>query len=163
LDRAEGHLRSDDLDVVLSEATVAASILRRPFMPGAWAPWVDDVRRGVDDDRHRALVALAEGWARRGDHRLAALVARDAIALDPYREVAHRLLMQAEWGRGDRAAALRAFEDCRSLLERELQAGPSPETQALEQSIRAAQVTELRSEAPPPTQAGPTVSRKSTT
>jgi DNA-binding SARP family transcriptional activator len=131
LDRADGALRHDDPVTATSEATVAGAILRRGFLPGIDARWADDVRRDQHDALHRCWVVLAEGWNRRGDHGLAATVARRAIEIDPLREVGHRLLMEAEWGRGDRGAALRALARCQQVLADELGATPSPETQRL--------------------------------
>lgn len=136
LDRAEGALRQERLDLAVSEATVASSILQRPFLPGIASLWGERVRAEYEKARYRAHVVLADGWIRRGSYPLAAVIAEAAVTLDPYREVGHRLLMQAERGRGDVSAALRAFERCRSLMERELGSAPSAETRAVADSIR---------------------------
>ncbi|HEU5086255.1 MAG TPA: BTAD domain-containing putative transcriptional regulator, partial [Roseiflexaceae bacterium] len=59
------------------------------------------------------------------------------IALEPWREGAHRQLMRALALSGERAAALNAFETCRRVLEDELGISPSQETIALYQQIVA--------------------------
>ncbi len=136
LDRAEGRLRHDDPTAATGDATVAVSILRRPFLAGIDNAWVEARRRANSDALHRGLIVLAEAWNRLGDHGLAATVAERAIALDPLREIGHRLLMEAEWRRGDRGAALRAAARCERVLVDELGAHPSPETQELAATIR---------------------------
>ncbi|MEQ6901354.1 bacterial transcriptional activator domain-containing protein [Nocardioides sp. YIM 152588] len=136
VDRAEGALRhGDDLDAA-REATVAAAILRRPFLTGVDNRWVDGVRRHQLETGYRSAVALATAWIRLGDHQLAATTAGWAIRLDPLRETGYRLLIEAERGRGDHSAALRAFTRCVDTLAEELDVPPSPETLALAASLR---------------------------
>lgn len=129
-DRAEGAARRGDVPAALSDATVASSILQRPFLPSVDSSWADGVRRELADRLHRSYVLLATGWNAAGDHQLAAVVAERAIALDPLRETAHRELIAAEIGRGDTAAATRAFERCVAILADELGVAPSERTRA---------------------------------
>lgn len=82
------------------------------------------------------LRGARRGLARAGDHALAAIVAETAVALDPLREIGYRLLMRAEWARGDRAAALRTFTRCEQVMAEALDADPSPETAALTKRLR---------------------------
>lgn len=110
LDRAEGEIRHGNFAGALPEATVASSILRRPFLGGSEGAWIDGVRRRQDDALYRCYEVLAEGWRDQGHHRLAIDLAERAIALDPLRETGYRLLMEAELARGDALAALRAFD-----------------------------------------------------
>lgn len=128
LDRAEGALRHDQHADAALDATVASSILRRPFLTGADNLWADRVRDRLADALYRCSVVLAEAWNRLGDHQLAATAARTAIDLDPLRELAHRLLIKTELARGDHSAALRAYTECIELFADELDARPSPET-----------------------------------
>lgn len=136
LDRAEGALRHDRLDIVTTEATAASAVLRRELLAGIEGAWIDDRRRRHDEALYRCRVLLAEAWIRRGDHQLAAVIAEDAVRQDPLREVGHRLLVRAEWSRGDRGAALRALTRCEQVLADELDASPSPETASLADEIR---------------------------
>ncbi len=137
LDRAEGALRHGDAVTATAEATVASGILRRPLLAGIDGDWAEQQRRRLSTAYHRTCVTLAEAWLERGDHALAATVAEAAVTLDPLREVGHRLLMRAEWARGDRAAALRAFARCEQIMADALGAAPSPETAALASRLRA--------------------------
>lgn len=136
LDRAEGALRHGDLETAAAEATVASSILRRPFLAGIDNLWADRVRRSHAEGLHRCSIALASAWSGLGHLQLAATVAEEAVRLDPLRETGHRLLMEIERDRGDGAAALRAFERCRAVLRDELDTAPSPSTISLAESLR---------------------------
>lgn len=137
LDRAEGALRHDHHADATRDATVASSILRRPFLAGVDNLWVDRVRDRLADALYRSSITLATAWNRLGDHQLAATVAQTAIDLDPLRELAHRLLIEAEYARGDHSAALRAYDRCVDILAAELGVAPSPETIELADTIRS--------------------------
>lgn len=125
IDRADGAMRHGDEEAALPDATVASSILRRPFLGGVDGPWVADVRRQLSDGLYRSYVVLATGWRQQGDHQLASSVAERAIELDPIRETAYRLLMEAELARGDAIAAMRAFDRCERIVRDEFGASPS--------------------------------------
>ena len=62
------------------------------------------------------------------------------LALDPLEERAYRRLMRAQFRQGDRGGALQTFALCRETLAAELGVEPSPETIALAQRIRDANV-----------------------
>lgn len=138
LDRAQGALRHGEFAQAASEGTAAAGILRRPFLSGLDSEWIAGERRRQTDALHAATVVLASAWLELGDPALAATVATSAIEIDPLREVGHRLLLRAEWQRGDRGAAMRALAECERVLQAELGVGPSPETIALATEIRSA-------------------------
>ncbi len=136
LDRAVGALRAGDAALASREATVASAVLRRPLLPGITARWADERRAMLDDLLLRCLVTLATARNLLGDHDLAAVVAVDVIRRDPLRETAHRELLRAELGRGDRGAAARAYDRCVDLLRLELGVSPSPQTTALAADLR---------------------------
>ena len=63
--------------------------------------------------------------------------ARRQLALEAWREPAHRQLMQVFALAGDRAKALAQYEVCRVILGEQLGVEPSPETRALRDEIAA--------------------------
>lgn len=73
-----------------------------------------------------------------GAYRAAIEAANQLLALDAWREEAHRQLMLALARSGQRSAALAQYETCRRILQKELGVEPSAETQALYQRLRAA-------------------------
>ena len=66
-------------------------------------------------------------------------VAQALLRLDPLSEAAHRQVMRLHYLRGDRAAALLAFDDCERLLKDEVGARPSAPTLALLHTIEQSQ------------------------
>src|SRR5262245_17123267 len=59
------------------------------------------------------------------------------LAIDPLNEEGYRRLMRLHLAVGDRSAALRAYQACRALLDRELRVAPAPETESLAERVRA--------------------------
>src|SRR5712692_2393494 len=71
------------------------------------------------------------------------------LALAPVQEDAYRRLMRLHFAAGDRAAALRAYDNCRAMLATGMQTEPTPQTVALASRIRAV-APPRRKEAPTP-------------
>ena len=67
------------------------------------------------------------------------------MCYDRARERTHRRLMRLHYLNGDRAAALRQFDQCSAALEDELGVGPSKHTAALYEQIQADQLDEAES------------------
>jgi YVTN family beta-propeller protein len=128
---AEAALAAGDLEQAKGLAGRAASLARRPFLPGEEGTWVEAKRRELADALRRALGCLSEACLRLGDDAEAARWAEESIALEPYREAGYRRLMAAHAAAGNPAEALRVYERCRRLLSEELGAYPSPETEAI--------------------------------
>jgi predicted ATPase/Tfp pilus assembly protein PilF len=84
-----------------------------------------------------ALVYLADTYARRGDTAQARAYARQQVALEPWREEAHRQLMGLLALEGQRSAALAQYAACREALSVELGVEPTAETTTLYEQIRA--------------------------
>jgi DNA-binding SARP family transcriptional activator len=131
LREAEAALAADDFGRAKAAATRAASLARPSFLPGEEGAWVEGKRRELEDILRRALSCLAEACLRSGDAAEAASWAEETIALEPYRETGYRQLMAAHAAAGNRAEALRVYEQCRQLLATELGAYPSPETESI--------------------------------
>jgi SARP family transcriptional regulator, regulator of embCAB operon len=135
---AERALAADDLGRAQAAGWHAASLLRLPFLPGEEAPWVEGKRREYGEIRLRALTVLGDAALRSGQPAQAARSAEQAVALAPFREDGYRRLMEAHVAAGNRAEALRVYEQCRRLLADELGAYPSPETEAVYRDLLAA-------------------------
>jgi len=129
--KAEEALAAGDLGQAKRAASLAASLVRQPFLPGEEGAWVEEKRRDLAEIRGRALTALADACLRSGDASEAVNWAEQAIVLAPFRETGYRRLMEAHTVAGNRAEALRVYEQCRRLLADELGAYPSPETESI--------------------------------
>jgi len=128
---AESALRRGAPKQAWGPANVATVIARRPFLPGEEGPWVDRQRAKLHAQLVRALDCLADVWSANGEFALAVEVATEALTLEPFRETGWTRLMRAHAATGNRAEALRAYEQCRTLLTKELGTEPSPETEAV--------------------------------
>lgn len=133
--QAEGALLTGDMRAAYGPAVVARAILRRPFMAGEDAPWIDARRRILRNSLLRALDCLAQVHEMNGERALALSAAQDAVELEPFREEGYRRLMIIHQASGNRAEALRAYAKLKALLETELGTGPGAETAALLETL----------------------------
>jgi len=123
-----------------SPALTALLVAERRLLPDCEAPWLDEWRRRLEDVHVRALEAYAAACLGIGGAELAAAerAARRLVALAPYRENAHRLLIEAVAARGNVAEALRVYEDLRHLLREELGVAPGVAVQAVHRRLLGA-------------------------
>ena len=129
--RAETLIAKGDLVAGGAEALTASMIASRPFLPGADGPWATMTRDRAGDIRIRALESLARLWLVKGDAGQAARDAEAILRLDPFRESALRLAIEAHVTAGDRPVAAHAYRRSRELLAKELGIEPSPETEEI--------------------------------
>lgn len=132
---AEAALKAGDPARAYGPSAVAHHIARRPFLPGADGHWFERRREKLTSILVRALECRAEVYLWNGEHALAVEAARDAVALEPFREIGYRLLMRAHAAAGNTAEALRVYERCRALIREELGVAPSPETRAAHAAV----------------------------
>ncbi len=147
---AEAALESGDPARAVEHARTALSTDLQTFLPDSEGGWAAEQRRELESIRLRALEALAEAGLRQGGRELGAAeqAARAAIAAAPFRESAHRLLMELHEAAGNPAEALRAFEELRSLLREELGTTPGPAAMEVFERV-------LRGEPPPARRSAP--------
>jgi len=116
----------------------AAALYRGPLLDGhgvrddAFEEWL-----GVERSRlHDLAVDLFDRLAASQSGEAAIKTAQRLLQLDPAREETHRLLMRLYATAGQRAQALRQYQQCRDTLQRELQAQPDIETERLYRQIQ---------------------------
>ncbi|GAB4422386.1 MAG: BTAD domain-containing putative transcriptional regulator [Anaerolineae bacterium] len=85
-----------------------------------------------------ALYHLSCYHLRRRHYPRARHYAQQQLALEPWREEAHRQLMETLARSGQRSAAVRQYQHCRRILADELGVSPSPETEALYRRLLSA-------------------------
>jgi SARP family transcriptional regulator, regulator of embCAB operon len=136
LDEAEGRVRAGRFRDAWGPGNVAASISGRALLPGVDVEWAQRTRQNLQSVRVRALSCLASAALSNSEWPLAAQFARTQVELEPFRESGWQQLMRALAGAGDRAEALRAYAQCRDLLQKELGVAPSRETEALLAELR---------------------------
>lgn len=105
--------------------------LQEELLPEWQDEWLIVDRERLRQLRLHALERLAECWMLLGRHGLALQAALAAVAADPLRESAHRIVIVVHLAEGNVGEALRQFHSCRRVLERELDIEPSPELMRL--------------------------------
>jgi SARP family transcriptional regulator, regulator of embCAB operon len=137
--RAEALISAGDWYGAIGPTLVAYNISQRRFLSGEEGPWIDELRRELDEIQVRAL----EGTARRSlgiggpDVATAERAGRRVIDLSPYRETGYAVLMEALERQGNVAEALRIYEGLRGLLREELGTAPSPAVQRVHERLLA--------------------------
>ncbi|MCO6415953.1 hypothetical protein JYK14_07145 [Siccirubricoccus sp. KC 17139] len=137
-----GPARPEALDLLTGELLADLDGLDPAF-----DAWLAEQRRRL---REAALAQAALLLERAEGPAAAAGAARRLLGFDPVNEGAWRALIRAEGSRGDRGAALAAYENCRALLAERFGTTPSAETEALAVALRAEGVVPILAAAPPP-------------
>jgi predicted ATPase/DNA-binding SARP family transcriptional activator len=116
---------------------------RGPFLDGFALPdsaefdiWASQERQVWERRYLDALTVLVEEYAAAGDYHAAIDAAQQALATDELAEDMHCRLIALYAVVGDRTAAMRQFERCVVVLERELGVDPLPETRAAYEAAR---------------------------
>jgi DNA-binding SARP family transcriptional activator len=104
-----------------------------------FADWLRAARQRLQSQRREQVAGVASGLEQQGRLAEAIACAERLLALEPLQEHAHRRLMRLHYLRGDRAAALLAFDRCERQLKDEVGATPSKETLELLAQIERSQ------------------------
>jgi DNA-binding SARP family transcriptional activator len=133
LHRAESHVAAGEWAEAWGPAGIAYHVASRPLLQGQDRPWLDEWRRRLDDVRLRGLECFAAARLGLGGPTLpqAEECGRRLIALAPYRESGHRILMEALEQRGNVAEALLVYDRLRVQLRDELGIAPSQSVQSV--------------------------------
>jgi DNA-binding SARP family transcriptional activator len=143
LHRAESHIAAGHWAESWGPAGVAYHVARRPLLQGEDRPWLDEWRRRLEDIMLRGLECFAQARLGLGGPTLpqAEDAARQLIALAPYRETGHQILIEALERRGNLAEALLAYDRLRVLLRDELGVAPSPALQQVHMRLLGERTT----------------------
>ncbi len=141
--KKHGHSEQAVCLACLEPLSQAADLYRDGFMSGFTlrdSPNFDDWQllqsESLRRDLNNVLERLVEIHSRLGDWEAGIRTARRWLSLDPLHEEAHRQLMKLYTWSGHRGAALKQYQDCIRILERELGVYPLEETNALYLAIR---------------------------
>src|SRR5262245_46886777 len=122
----------------------ALRLYREEFMAGfalrdapQFEAWLLQEREELHLLLVRGLQAVVGHHVRHGQPEVGIAAARRLLALEPWREEAHRQLMVLLARAGQRSAALKQFEVCRRVLAEELATEPEAATAELAAALRA--------------------------
>jgi predicted ATPase/DNA-binding SARP family transcriptional activator len=139
-----GHAaeRQGDLSTAQSCLAKAVGLFRGEFLSGFYLKhnvifeaWQLGEQESLRNRQASALRWLTDIHEARGQYEQAIDLARRWLALDPLEEAIHRQLMRLHGLAGQHSEALRQYEKCKSMLERELREKPGSETERLRERI----------------------------
>jgi LuxR family maltose regulon positive regulatory protein len=113
----------------------AISVYRGDYLEDIYSEWTEELRAALRRGYHKALEDLAEHCRAQGRLEEGSEFFRRLLDKDPLREDIHRELMGILLAMGDRAGAIRQFEELRRILEEELGTDPSDETLDLQRGL----------------------------
>lgn len=132
----------------------ALEAYRGPFLDGFFPEgsepferWIADQRASLKREAAQAAWTLVERAEAAGEMHEAVRWARRALEIVPEDERGVRRLIRLQNARGDRAGAVRTYEEFVARLETDLDMPPSEEMQALIAAIREPPVADRESEA----------------
>ena len=159
--RAHSHASLTGCPACQERLTEAVRLYRGDLLDGfaldsaPFEEWLVVQREALHQQALWALEQLADHCEAQGDHDHALSHARRQIALEPWRERAHRQAMRALARSRHRAAALAQNEACRQSLSDELGIEPEPRTRDLYERIRAGSFPPPEKVAPEPAERAP--------
>lgn len=120
-----------DDDQVLSEADMDGALLSVDLLPDWTEDWVLMNREYHTQLRVRALEALCRRLTEMGRFGQAVQAGMQAVAVEPLRESAQRMLIAAHIAEGNTSAAAQCYDAFRELLLADLDIAPSSAMAAL--------------------------------
>ena len=110
--------------------------------------WLTAERERLRELAVEGLAKILAHQRQTGATEAAVKTALRLLALDPLQEPVHRTLMRLYSGLGRRGAALRQYQHCVAVVQRELGTEPEPETKQLYQAILRKRPAALFADAP---------------
>jgi len=136
------HRRLEGCRTCMPRLREAADLYRGDMLSGFYLDslpfqeWLAMEREHLHRQAMEVFYRLAACHNQRGEYKQAQQYARRQLAVEPWREEAHRQLMVALSLSGQRSAALVQYEACRQVLLKELGVEPGAETLSLYEQIR---------------------------
>lgn len=153
LARAAEALRAGRQAGAIAALKRAVDTYQGALLPGCYDEWILPRRERLRQGYAGALEQLASIWESKQDYEQAIHYARPLLAHDDLQETNYRRLMRLHAVSGNRAAAVRVYHHCVTVLERELGVAPSAETKQMYEQLMATSSWEALSQAARPPQA----------
>jgi len=119
----------------------AATLYQGEFLEGmsvaeeSFEEWLLNERERLHELAQESLAKLLSLYNKSGNSEMAVRTGAKLLALDPVQEAVHRALMRLYAQQGRREAALKQYQTCVALLERELGMEPEEDTKQLYEEI----------------------------
>lgn len=144
------HLQQAPRDLAALHRVV--ELYQGELLPNCYDDWIAPLRQQLHHavlNTIERLITLLENQRAYG---AGIEYARRLLAFDPLEEKTYQRLMRLHALDGDYAGALRVYQDCVAVLQRELAVPPDPETQALYERLRQRDATLTSKPEPKPRQ-----------
>ena len=145
--RAHRHAEETLCSTCQTDLESALALYRGTFMEGftlqacpEFDAWQHLQAQSLHNELAEILNALVAHYRLAAQLDLAIHYAQRLVAVDPLHEASHRLLMDLYANSGQRAAAIRQFQECQRILQLELGMTPDNLTLTLLDGIQAGQV-----------------------
>lgn len=139
-DKAMRSRRHEDTftDVVIAALREAVAAYQGELLPGCYDEWLLSRRERLRQQYAGALERLTSTLERKADYDTAIHFARMLLAQGDLQETNVRRLMRLHALSGNRAAAVRVYHNCVTVLERELGVAPAAETRHMYEQLMEA-------------------------
>jgi predicted ATPase len=138
IDVQEFNKLHDDAEVSFHEGKIhlaelklkdAMVLYQGDFLEDTYDPWIEEVRNKYSSLHRNRMLMLGRIYFNKMEFDRAVQIGKTILAIDPFDEEAHRFLMRAHLGSGEKAKAINQYKKCVELFKRELNCLPSDETQ----------------------------------
>jgi DNA-binding SARP family transcriptional activator len=150
LAQAEEAEQTQDRTAIRQALEQAVEVYHGDLLPSCYDEWILPERERLRQLLLRALERLILLREREGNYAAAISAAQRLLRHDPLHEATYRLLMHLYAASGDRAAALRTYQTCVTVLERELAVEPVPATREVYEHLLQKEEPSAPPVAPPP-------------
>jgi DNA-binding SARP family transcriptional activator len=123
----DGALRAEDVRRLLE----AERLYHGDLLAGSYDGWCQEQQERFRQARLSILERLVSHYVDRRDWLPAILMGRRLLHQDPLREHVHRAVIACHLAMGDRASAVRQYEECARRLDDDLGIEPMDETRGL--------------------------------
>jgi DNA-binding SARP family transcriptional activator len=135
---ADAARRAGETERALEALETAVVTYHGALLPDCYDEWILPERERLRQQYVAAVSRLASLLENRRAYEQAIGYARRLLALDELQEKGYRQLMRLHALAGNRAAAVRVYHNCVTVLDRELGVAPAPETREMYEQLLAA-------------------------
>ncbi len=113
----------------------AAQLYQDDLLPNCYDDWVEPERDQLQQTSIRALERLIYLLEEQQEYSTAIRYAQQLLRIDSLHEATYCSLMRLQAKNGDRASAMRVYQQCSEVLQRELEVEPSSATRAAYEQV----------------------------
>lgn len=134
--QAEQAERDADWALVQQLLEKAATLYQGDLLPNCYEDWIESERSELQQSCIRALERLIRLLEQQQDYPAAIRYAQQLLRIEPLQESTYCTLMRLYAGNGDRASAMRIYQQCADILQRELDDEPGTATREVYEQVR---------------------------